>query len=181
MTLNTRSRSVEIHSRRSAVTLILMGTAAAATADVVTDSAKRARIEALIQEFEPRFTVTQVEASIAQVWSQEKRVVFIDVREPKEIAVSAIPGAITQSQFESNPGLYQGKPLVAYCTIGYRSSKFAERWRQRGVTIDNLRGGVLLWAHARGKMVDARRQPTQQIHVYGASWDLLPSSYHSVY
>ena len=181
MTLNTRSRLTGIRSRRSAVTLILMGMATAATADVVTDSARRARIETLIQEFEPRLAVTQVDASVAQVWSREKRVVFIDVREPKEIAVSAIPGAITQSQFESNPSLYQGKALVAYCTIGYRSSKFAQRWRQRGVTIDNLRGGVLLWADAGGEMVDERRHPTQQIHVYGSSWDLLPNSYHSVY
>lgn len=181
MTLRTRSRSARLHSRRSAVTLILMGTVAAAAADVVTDSAKRVRIEAFIQEFEPRFAVTQVDASIARLWSHEKRVVFIDVREPKEIAVSTIPGAITQSQFESHPGHYLGRSLVAYCTIGYRSSKFAQQWRQRAMTIDNLRGGVLLWAHAGGEMVDARRHRTQKIHVHGADWDLLPSNYHSVY
>jgi sodium/bile acid cotransporter 7 len=176
-----RSKPYAFLGRRSAVALILMGAVGVASADLASDSAKLAQIDSLIKAFEPRFSVTQVDAETVQLWLREQRAILVDVREPKEMAVSMVPGAITQSQFESNPALYQGKRLIAYCTIGFRSSKFAEQWTRRGVAINNLRGGMLLWAHAQGPIVDARMQATRRVHVYGASWDLLPRTYQSVY
>jgi rhodanese-related sulfurtransferase len=149
--------------------------------NVQTDTAKKHRIESMISEFEPKFNTPQIEVTAVERLVKEKNYVLLDVREPKETRVSIIPGAITKEQFEQNPTLYKDKKIIAYCTIGYRSSKFAERMNKQGYQISNMRGSLLLWSHAGGALVNARGEPTQQMHVYGRDWDLLPKRYQSTY
>ena len=41
--------------------------------------------------------------------------------------------------------------MIAYDTVGYRSGLFVEKMRQKGISIANLKGGLLGWLHAGGK------------------------------
>lgn len=106
-------------------------------------------------------------------------VVLVDTRTPEERAVSMIPGAIPAEAF--TPSLAEGKPVVAYCTIGYRSGEWVEAQRALGVDARNLKGSVLSWSHAGGGFVTPAGEPTKRVHVYGALWDLLRHDYESVY
>lgn len=151
------------------------------TAKDISDDEKRQRIEAMIVDIEAEFAVPEVNVSTAQRLVAQQGFLLIDVREPKEIHVSTIPGSITQQQFEANPAAYKSKKIIAYCTIGYRSSKFAKNWNKQGFNISNLRGSLLLWTHANGPLIDNQGKPTHQMHVYGRKWNLLPAGFQSVY
>lgn len=114
--------------------------------------------------------------------------ILVDVRKDAEIAVSKIPGAMSVDEFTrlsiSNDQI-KSATIVAYCTIGYRSGKFAEKWVTRGFSVRNLEGGILAWAGRSGPLV--RRDDTgvlsatTTVHVYGREWNLLPQGYQSVW
>ncbi len=111
-----------------------------------------------------------------ELWQQEKAV-FIDVRTPKEQAVSMIQGAITVEEYKANKDKYSGKTLITYCTIGYRSGIYADEHKNDG-KIKNLFAASLGWAHA-GFPFYKDGQETKKIHVYGVNWDLLPDGYEA--
>jgi sodium/bile acid cotransporter 7 len=146
-----------------------------------TDAEKKQLIEKMIVDFSPDFHVPEIDVATAKRLLSEGEFLFLDVRDTKEIAISTIPNAITKQQFEANPEVYKNRKIVAYCTIGYRSSKYAERWNKKGFHISNLRGSLLLWTHANGALVDQDGQPTHLVHTYGKQWNLVPNSYQSVF
>lgn len=146
-------------------------------APAITDAEKKQRIEAMIAQFESRFSVPQIDATTAIKMMPDTAVLFLDAREDKEIAVSRIPGSISKREFEQNPAQFKSRKIIVYCTIGYRSAAYATQWNKRGYTMQNLRGSLLLWTHAQGALVDAKGAATSQVHVYGRDWDLLPAAY----
>ncbi len=77
------------------------------------------------------------------------------------------------------PDKYKGMIAIAYCTIGYRSGKFAEKMAARGREVKNLAGGLLAWVHDGGR-VYRESKAVKQIHVYGPKWDYPPSGYESL-
>ncbi|GAB7079040.1 rhodanese-like domain-containing protein [Megalodesulfovibrio paquesii] len=109
------------------------------------------------------------------------RVLLVDTRAPAERAVSILPGAVTEAQFEADPELRRGAIVVAYCTIGYRSGMLAKKMAGQGVSVLNLYAGMLDWVHAGGTLVDAQGHPTNKLHVYGERWDLGPAGIEGVY
>ncbi len=52
----------------------------------------------------------------------DQSLALIDVRGKSEQAVSKIPGAITQREYEADPESFAHKKLIVYCTVGGRSS-----------------------------------------------------------
>ena len=119
---------------------------------------------------------------------QTGRFILVDVREGKERAVSQIPGALSPGEFTQAYALSgppQDKTVVVYCTIGYRSGKFAEKLIAQGVPVHNLEGGILAWASRHGPLVKRDAMGitalTTQLHVYGKEWDLVPTGYQSVW
>ena len=111
--------------------------------------------------------------------TNRESVILVDVRDQKEQAVSMIPGAITQTQFEKDREGYKGQTVVTYCTIGYRAGLYAKRLRKQGWKALNLTGSILGWVHAGGH-VEHNGVITNRVHVYGKKWDLLPEGYESV-
>jgi len=107
-------------------------------------------------------------------------VVLVDVREPEEQQVSMIPGAITAEEFESDPEKYRGSLIVAYCTIGARSGRYAAKLIDDGFDARNLEGSILSWTHAGGSLVGPAG-PTKEVHVYGPTWSLAAEGYHAVW
>ena len=146
-----------------------------------TNAEKRQQVERMISDFSHDFAVPEVDVSMAKTLLSEANVVFLDVREPKETQVSVIPNAISKQQFETKPQAYKDKKIIVYCTIGYRSSKYAEQWNKRGFHMSNLRGSLLLWSHENGPLVDQTGKPTRLVHIYGKKWNLVPDSYQSVF
>jgi rhodanese-related sulfurtransferase len=106
--------------------------------------------------------------------------IFVDVRSPNEIKVSTIPGAITADDFEKNMSKYKDKKIITYCTIGYRSSKYADKFKDQGLDIYNMRESILGWA-ARKLPLDKAGVETREVHVYSDAWNFLPEGYTGVY
>ena len=49
-----------------------------------------------------------------------------------------------------------------------------------GIPVYNLRGGILAWIHAGGKVYDQTGE-TARVHVYGQEWDLAPEPYEAIW
>ena len=106
--------------------------------------------------------------------------VLLDVREPEEFAVSRLPGAIRVDADEDAQALLSRLPaleertVVAYCSVGRRSSILTERLSddllEAGAgSVVNLRGGVFGW-HGEGRPLVDADGPTDLVHPYDAVW-----------
>ncbi|TWT80877.1 hypothetical protein CA13_23230 [Planctomycetes bacterium CA13] len=105
--------------------------------------------------------------------------VLVDVRSDAEVAVSVIPGAITKSQYESEPSKYQGKLVVPYCTVGGRSGKYAAQLKKDGVNVKNFDGSILEWVQAGQPLVTLNGEPTKRVHIYSDRYK-IPAKYEAV-
>lgn len=74
---------------------------------------------------------------------------LLDVREPWEVAIVALPGSvhIPLAELPRRLGeLDPGKPLVAMCKAGGRSRRAAEFLQSKGFQqVENLSGGIDAW------------------------------------
>ena len=104
--------------------------------------------------------------------------ILIDVRSSEEQDISMLPNSVTANNFEKQAGLYIGKKLIAYCTIGYRSGLFANKHKK--LKIINLKGGVLAWSHNEGKFMKNGKE-TKKVHTYSKKWNFLNKNYQAVY
>jgi sodium/bile acid cotransporter 7 len=139
------------------------------------DKQKRDRAIAMYIEYTKDFPgVKDIASAEALQLVSRSDVVFVDVRKAKEQKVSMIPGAVTKEHFLKNLEEYRDKKIIAYCTISYRSGKFAEKMAKKGVSITNLQAGLLGWLHAHGPLTH-EKAPATTLHVYGKTWDLAPS------
>jgi rhodanese-related sulfurtransferase len=117
---------------------------------------------------------------------EDTNLVLIDIRQPHEQAVSMLPHAITTAEFAARfrQGIPKEKRLVVYCTIGYRSGKYAEELAKQGIKADNLEGGVLAWSFIGGKFLakdpNGNRIETNRIHVYDKEWNIVHPDYQAV-
>ena len=117
----------------------------------------------------------------------DTNLVLIDVRQPKEQDVSMLPHALTTAGFAEKfrKGIPAGKRLVVYCTIGYRSGKYAAELARMGIKAENLEGGVLAWSFAGGEFLakDANGTwiRTNRIHVYDSEWNIVHPDYVGVF
>lgn len=160
------------------VTLLLQVCHDAAFAE---DNGKYHRVLKMYNDYKNDFPdVADISANAALLLLNEPNTLFVDVRKEKEREVSTIPGAITKKQFLKEIERYRNMNIIAYCTISYRSGKFAEKMAKKGVAITNLQAGLLGWVHAGGPLVAGGRQ-VKKLHVYGKKWDLAPADIQTVY
>ncbi len=120
------------------------------------------------------FTVPII--SVEEVKAQKSEYLLIDTRSQEEFLVSTIPGAIywggeRLEDLELPEGWSADKPIVLFCSIGYRSEKAGEKLMEFGYqNVYNLYGSVFEWANRGYPLVDPFDQPTQKVHVYNARW-----------
>lgn len=166
---------------RSVATLAVVFLVAGLTTAEADDAGKLEAVYSMYAAYRAEFFpgVTDIYPRAAMALVEAGKAVFIDTRQPDEMAVSMLPGAVTREQFLAAPARYAGKTAVAYCTISYRSGLFARDMAAKGVRIYNLAGGLLAWALEGGKLYDAAGE-TRRIHVYGPKWDYPPQGYESV-
>jgi sodium/bile acid cotransporter 7 len=161
--------------------LVVLVSQAAAGGQSLTDEEKKKTVYKLYQEYknEDFPYVEDISPLQAMFLMRSGEIVFVDTREEDEMKVSMLPGAITQQAFLEEIDRYEGKTIVAYCTISFRSGLFAKELAARGVAILNLRGGILAWALEGGGVCDDEGE-TRRIHVYGSKWNYVPSGYEAV-
>ncbi|PHI20569.1 hypothetical protein CEQ90_07405 [Lewinellaceae bacterium SD302] len=113
--------------------------------------------------------------------------IYLDARETEEYQVSHLPGAVMigydRPNYKLLDGFAQDRPVVVYCTIGYRSERIAKKLRERGFEkVYNLYGSIYAWSLAGLPLEDAKGQPTERVHTYNKKWgSYLPESVEKVY
>ena len=106
---------------------------------------------------------------------QGSPLVILDTREPREYAISHIPGAINvgydEFDMKNVPDIPKDAKVVVYCSIGYRSEKIGERLQSNGIShVNNLYGSIFEWANKGYPLEDATGKSTQKIHTYNKAW-----------
>lgn len=101
--------------------------------------------------------------------------VFLDARETEEYAISHLPGARRIGYDDPNFSILdevdRSRPLVVYCTVGYRSERMANKLRDRGFSrVYNLYGSIYAWSLAGFPLEDKQGQPTEVVHTYNRKW-----------
>ncbi|MEM7591736.1 MAG: rhodanese-like domain-containing protein [Cyanobacteria bacterium P01_A01_bin.83] len=149
---------------------------------LLTEREKQDRIMTMYRQYSQEFPLVEgiTVEELQQLQQQDRDLILVDVRSQSERMVSYIPGAISTEEFESNLEQYQQKTIVAYCTIGYRSGKYAQKMQQRGVKVFNLEGSLLAWSHVRGKLTDSRGF-TNKVHVFSRRWQLTAKDYKAIW
>ncbi len=106
---------------------------------------------------------------------------ILDVREQEEFEVSHLANAhrvdpdISPEAFKQRfAGQMQGKHVVLYCSIGWRSSELADQLapyiKAEGATdISNLRGGIFRW-HNESRPLTNAKGATDKVHPFGPDW-----------
>ncbi|HIK46917.1 MAG TPA: rhodanese-like domain-containing protein [Leptolyngbyaceae cyanobacterium M65_K2018_010] len=101
--------------------------------------------------------------------------VLLDVRSAEEFAVSHLPGArhcpdLAAFQAMALEGL---QPMVAYCSVGYRSARLVAQLQAQGFTqVYNLEGSIFQWANDH-RPLSGQGHPTPGVHPYNALWGML--------
>jgi rhodanese-related sulfurtransferase len=124
-----------------------------------------------------------VEVVKASELAKNQKIIFVDVRPIKEREISVIEGSISEDEFlkKMDTLVHKELKIVAYCTIGHRSGKFAQRMNKKGIPVANLYGGILGWIDSGKVVFNVQGDETLKVHVYGADWNILPDPYKGVW
>ena len=111
--------------------------------------------------------------------------IILDARQKKEYEVSHLKNArwVGYDEFnkEAVDELPRDKPVIIYCSVGYRSEKIGEKLKEMGFqNIYNLHGGIFEWVN-QGKPVYHEGRPTDKIHAYSRTWGVWVSKGDKVY
>ena len=103
--------------------------------------------------------------------------VLLDVRAEEEWRVSHLSGAKNSppgtKPEDALAGVAKDAPVVVYCSVGYRSSAYAEKLQKAGWTnVVNLEGSIFQWANEGRPVVD-EKGPVSKVHPYDAKWGEL--------
>ncbi|GCC18651.1 hypothetical protein chiPu_0022116 [Chiloscyllium punctatum] len=129
-----------------------------------------------------------------QMAENRNQILLLDVRSMAEYEVSHLQGAIRidpdtsdMNHLTKELGLAdcnEEREVICYCTVGYRSSKVAQKLVEflasnagqtlrRSLRVYNLEGGLVKWANEGKPMVDCKEQPTSLVHPYSSMWAYL--------
>ena len=102
---------------------------------------------------------------------------YLDARAYEEYEVSHIPGAqwVGYDDFEASrvEGLDPNRPVIVYCSVGYRSGKIAEQLAELGFEeAYNLYGGIFEWSNQGFSLVNAEETPTEEVHGFSPAWGI---------
>lgn len=144
----------------------------------------------------PRANAMSTQALADLLEAHPNELVLLDVRGPPEYLVSRLHGsAIRLDDSNSDLGeikqLLANKPnatVVCYCSIGFRSSKLAQRLVDSNEfptnKIYNLKGGLFQWANENRPLVKVDEDtyevvPATGAHPYNAAFgQMLEAKYH---
>ena len=136
-------------------------------------------LQRIIMPTPPSITAQKIRSLLAD---EEKSGDFViaHVRSESESGVSVIPGAITQTEFERTAADHQGKEIIAYCTVGIRSGKFANKLIRDGWQAWNYEGSIIDWCQNKLPLVTRDGTETQQVHTYSDRYS-VPDDYEAIF
>jgi len=121
-------------------------------------------------------TVKQLSTKTLANWLENRKpkLQLIDTRNQEEFFVSHLPNAKHIPDLETaQKNLDPNVAIVAYCSVGYRSSQLAEQLQQLSYPqVWNLEGSIFQWTNE-GRMLRQNGNPTQHVHPYSKSWQWL--------
>jgi rhodanese-related sulfurtransferase len=102
---------------------------------------------------------------------------LLDARTLSEYNIShlyqAQPVSEDLDSLESYLNLTQNRPIVVYCSIGYRSALMVKQIQNKGKKdVFNLNGSLFQWV-TNGYKVYQGKQVVKQIHPYNNTWQWL--------
>lgn len=117
-------------------------------------------------------------ATLAGWMDSEPNLLVIDCRDPREYAVSRVPGALNFEMVRDAKRFLESAPkparIVVYCSIGYRSAKFATALKRAGFdNAVNLRGAIFQWANEDRPLETPDGATTGTVHPYNEFWGRL--------
>lgn len=101
--------------------------------------------------------------------------IFLDTRSPEEYDVSHIKNAryIGYKDFSesSMDSLERDRPLIVYCSVGYRSDKIGQKLLEMGFEdVRNLYGGIFQWVNDGYPVFRSPGALTDTVHGYSWIW-----------
>jgi len=166
--------------RKLSIVLVLLGVLVAALS-CLGGSEERLEWNSVKSEIRDQFSsVTQLSTQELANWLSKESgdpPLLLDVRRPEEYAVSHLPNAILASSekevLEVLKATGRDGPTVLYCSVGYRSSRMAEKLAERGyANVFNLEGSIFQWANE-GRAVYRRGEEVNVVHPYDDHWGEL--------
>lgn len=112
---------------------------------------------------------------VDSAFSQHPDFLFLDAREKSEYEVSRIPDArwigYDDFQMDRITALPKDKPVVVYCSVGYRSEIIGRKLRKAGFSkVYNLYGGIFEWSNMGFPIETTTGKPATRIHTYNKDW-----------
>jgi len=146
----------------------VLGTLRGDPSPEITVGALRASVDALIGRTMPLISVPEFAA-------MTEPVTILDARSRSEFAISHLRDAVRVGYLDFHPrrvtGLPKDRPVVVYCSIGFRGEKIGEKLRKLGFQdVRNLYGGIFEWYNQGNPVVDDAGKETETIHTYGKMW-----------
>ena len=106
----------------------------------------------------------------AELAKLEPKPVLLDVRTAEEFNVSHLSGARRVDPDAATVALPKDTPIITYCSVGYRSAKFAQRLQDAGFTnVRNLDGSIFQWANE-GRPIAGS---AGKVHPFNKKWGVL--------
>ena len=117
--------------------------------------------------------VSHLSSASLDAWlrdAQRPQPQIVDARSEEEFKVSHLPTARRidpdSTALTALSALNPGRPIVIYCSAGYRGATLARRLQNAGHReVWNLEGGIFAWANA-DLPVECDGHPAQQVHPY---------------
>ncbi|MFQ3212930.1 MAG: rhodanese-related sulfurtransferase [Marivirga sp.] len=106
---------------------------------------------------------------------EKHAVVLLDTRSTKEYQVSHLKDAqfVDYDAFEVGTINIQDKekPIVVYCSVGYRSERVGEALKKAGYkNVYNLYGGIFQWKNEDYPVYGNDGKQTDSVHTYNKRW-----------
>jgi rhodanese-related sulfurtransferase len=144
--------------------------------------------DSILQAIRKKFpTVKQLSTDELARWLSDTNrpaPLLIDARSKEEFAVSQLRNAqhLESVKQVSQMAGSNSRPLIVYCSVGYRSSAFAEKLQRAGFTnVFNLEGSIFAWVNE-GKPVyrGPQKLDPPKVHPYDKKWGaLLKPEFHA--
>ena len=123
----------------------------------------------------PQLSVQVLHASLVD--PHKPKPLLLDVRSRIEYEVSHLRHArwvnAKESVAQAMAGVPHDRPIVACCSVGYRSSAYCARLMRDGFTdVNDLKGSIFQWANA-GFPVYRNDRIAHHVHPYNHHWGQL--------
>lgn len=113
--------------------------------------------------------------TIQELIQVKENIILLDAREKKEFEISHIPGAIwvgyDNFSMKRVKGIAKDKPVVTYCSVGYRSERIGEKLQRKGFSnVQNLEGSIFRWMNEGQEVVNKDGETTNKVHGFNEEW-----------